>query len=490
MILFFIAWLIPLMLIMRPLIGGRFPFWFDPARDMLSAWDNLNKPTLIGPPTGIPGFFYGPYWIWLLSIGEIVSKDPRMVVFLTAAIPYFLVFPFIIYSLANLLKERSVATVLWLAFILAFPAYSHQIWNPNLSPLIFLSIIWLSVKLDFRKHLKLFAILGVLTGLLLNFNFSLGTGVLVGETLFILANLTYCYFPKNRSLSLIQTFIKFMLFAGGNAVIFTPFFLFELRHGFNQIKAMVFTLSQAVLHNSVVVGQTGLNKNEVVANFFNRLAAPWHTSLIVYIFILSLMAAYFLIKMKLTSVDKRLLTVLGANGIAIISVLLSSKNPVWNYHFIGVEIIGLLLPAVFLARNRLFRNLSFIWMFVIMGVTLFNFLKPAVTKGYANSDLRPKKDTVVRIYKDAGKNTFGVAALNNAIYTFDYDYLFRWQGSVYGNIPEKEISASKIVYLIIPLDSIKDKQGFMENRTPSQKYRTEKEWRSEDGSLIIKRVNI
>ena len=65
---FSLFFLFPLFLSLKNIIQGNIPFWFDNARDFLLALGNLEKPTLIGPPTGIPGVFYGPYWIWLLSI--------------------------------------------------------------------------------------------------------------------------------------------------------------------------------------------------------------------------------------------------------------------------------------------------------------------------------------------------------------------------------------------------------------------------------------
>jgi len=70
------AWLLLAGFNLYAIISGNISFWYDPARDMLSAWDNLHKLTLIGSTSGIPGIFYGPYWIWLLSIPIFFSKDP------------------------------------------------------------------------------------------------------------------------------------------------------------------------------------------------------------------------------------------------------------------------------------------------------------------------------------------------------------------------------------------------------------------------------
>lgn len=44
-----LAFTIPLIFSVTSILRGDIPFWYDNARDMLLAWDNLSKPTLIGP---------------------------------------------------------------------------------------------------------------------------------------------------------------------------------------------------------------------------------------------------------------------------------------------------------------------------------------------------------------------------------------------------------------------------------------------------------
>src|SRR5258708_5957612 len=110
--------------------------WFDPARDLLSAWDSLTKPTLLGPPTGIPGLFYGPYWIWLLSFGLLFSKNPVITTIITATIPYLIIFPLIWFQLSKKL-DRTALILGWLLFIMGNGmTYATQLWNLYPAPLI------------------------------------------------------------------------------------------------------------------------------------------------------------------------------------------------------------------------------------------------------------------------------------------------------------------------------------------------------------------
>lgn len=65
--------------------------------------------------------------------------------------------------------------------------------------------------------------------------------------------------------------------------------------------------------------------------------------------------------------------------------------------------------------------------------------------------------------------------------------MFRWLGKKYSYIPTNEINNTSLVYLIIPPELIGDKTGFVDNRTPSTKYITAKEWQGKEGATIIKR---
>src|SRR6266403_2890791 len=105
--------LVPLIGILNKIWTGEFALWYDPARDLLSGLANLQKPTLIGPTTGIPGVFYGPYWIWLLSLGEIISRNPRVVTIVVETIPYVLLFPFILSRFSKIISVP-ILCMLWL----------------------------------------------------------------------------------------------------------------------------------------------------------------------------------------------------------------------------------------------------------------------------------------------------------------------------------------------------------------------------------------
>src|SRR5574342_726111 len=115
-IIFALILLVPFILVLKTVLSGNIDLWYDNARDLLMALDNQRKLTLIGQPTGIPGLFYPPYWIWILSIGLFFSKDPKIVTLLVAALPYLIIFPLIWFRFSKIFGWPTIFT-LWILFI-------------------------------------------------------------------------------------------------------------------------------------------------------------------------------------------------------------------------------------------------------------------------------------------------------------------------------------------------------------------------------------
>lgn len=150
---------------------------------MLLGLDNLQKPTLIGPPSGIPNEFYGPYWIWLISAALTISRDPRFVTFFVEAIPYFVIFPFVLYRFSKILKKE-IVLMIFVVFTFSFN-YKFFLWNPHLAPLFYLSFVYMLLKSDFisLKPLNIvwIGLSGFLLGLVMNFHLSFGLGLMVSS---------------------------------------------------------------------------------------------------------------------------------------------------------------------------------------------------------------------------------------------------------------------------------------------------------------------
>lgn len=487
--------LFPFYTALHEIIVDSIPFWYDPARDMLLSWNNLNKFTLVGPPSGIPGIFYGPHWLWFLSLGLIFSKDPRVVAALVLTIPYFTVFPFLLFRFAKVFG-RKIAVLLWLFFILGYKAYTTFIWSPHLAPLFLLIVIYFLVFTDlngksFRNYLRIF-FAGIFAGLLINVHISFGLVIIFSCFIFIAAELLLFTPRKKWRASLGDRVIIMSSFALGLFASLSPNLIFELRHGFMQTKAVIDTVNKS-LHGSAVVGYLGLTRVGIIMEFLKVGGKLFSIPQKLLPFLYSLVFLHIVYNFKsyiagFNKPAKRLLVFLTVAILCLFAVFLSAKNPVWTYHFIGSEVIVMLSFGLLLTRYSLLRNLLTAWVIYLLVLNIYSLISPAQVSRYKVSDLGTKKHIADVIYNDSRKQPFGIFAYSTSIYTYDYDYIFRWFGTYKypGGLPQ-DPSQVKIIYLIIPDVASPIKADFINYRTPPNEYKTSGEWKIEDGTTIIKR---
>ncbi len=439
---------------LRSVLLGGIPFWYDPARDMLLAWDNLHKLTLIGPPGGIPGIFYGPYWIWLLSLPMVITHNPRLVTLFAITIPYLIFFPLILWKMRSYLGVPA-AFILWALFITNFDNYPTFPWSPYLAALFFLLLSFLITKKN------KFFLVGIVSALIPNFNFSFGVAIVVATTAY----------------QLLTNFRKFHRFLIGVIIIYLPVIFFELRHNFLQTRAFVDTFLKSALYNSAVVGQIGIPKDELISHFLaiptGILHLPWEVGLI-----------FLLWAVWKGAFKNRLTLFLLCSLSSIFLIYFGTKNPIWPYHFIGVETIFLLLIGLIISKSRILTLLAGVFSCWLLVVSFGAFFKPLVPN-YLTIPTLVSKESITRfIISDAKSETYSVLAYSPAIYTYDYDYLFRWLGK------GKNGQNLDNIYLIIPPTTDAVYQDFIQYKTPGESYHTLWEKSMPDGTNIIKRSKV
>ena len=493
-LLFFIGVVIfGFLTILPSLLLHDIPFWYDPARDLLMARDNLLKITLIGPTSGVPGIFYGPYWIWLLSLAELMSKDPRNIAFLVQTLPYFTIFPFLLYRLRHLWGIIG-SSALFLLFIAGFKQYALYLWNPYLSPLFLFCIIYLFIysgSRAFQKKIALkYLLAGFLTGLLLNFHISFGLAVIPGITLYFLVS-TLHNVRKNGRKNILPQLLKMIIFYVGVAVAFAPFALFELRHNFQQSKIAVETL---ISGGSVATIQ-GLSDAQIIDHFFTKLgdffSLPKNAGYGIAgaIFMSSLYVAFKKRSVGfLTSYERVMLGVVGSILAVLVYVYLTAKNPVWEYHFIGLEVLYLFIIGVILAHLRLLRWVVCLFAIFVISFQIIQGWTHYVDRSY-QSELSLKKEVVRKVHEDGSGSDYSVFTYNPAIYNYDYSYLFYYLFDK--DIPYRpELVPSKAspLYIIIPHAYKGQYPGYVRFRAPDELYITQREWLLPDGTIVVKRV--
>lgn len=333
-----------------------------------------------------------------------------------------------------------------LLFFLGFLNYPTQFWNPNLAPLFFLILAFFICRSS--KFNGLF--IGILTGFNLAFNMGFGMAIAIAAACYVI-------FWRRKIWDI-------GLFFLGVGLVFVPFFVFEARHGFNQIKSLF-----EIVIGSKTIGLAGLSKAQIANLFLEMpgkvLLIPWVLGLVIF-----LAAGVISFRKKFERKEKNLLVFLAFCLASLFTLYFLAKNPKWDYHFVGVEMIFFLLIGIFVHRARL-DWLLLGWVMILFVANLFVFRKEIKI---TDLDLVSKMNVVKLIYRDAGNKNFSVKVFNPAIYTFDYDYLFQWMGKEkFGRMPILGKEAST-VFLIDPPET---------NQTSFNKL-----WKLPDGTIVMKLI--
>ncbi|MEK7165507.1 MAG: hypothetical protein AAB874_01720 [Patescibacteria group bacterium] len=488
----------PIYFPLMSLKGGVIPHWYDTAWALLLGLENHQKIRLIGYEGGIPGIFYGPHWSWLLSLVQLFSKNPVVITTVVLFIPYFTFLPFLLYKFKSVFGGLIVA-LLWLSYILAYYPLSVHLWHVHLAPLIFLALLYLLISINWFD-LKLIDICKIfLSGFLLSFlvfiHMSFGATQTIATTLFISISLGIFAYQSKQQINhkVFRIITALIAYGTGFLLCSTPFILFELRHDFRQTKAIIFVLTQSILYNSAVVGQLGLSKTEIWQEFLllplTILQLPGKTLIPFWVFII-FMVGYFYGKRQFhfTLLQKRLVTLLSLSTFVMLTIYLTSKNPIWKYHFIGAEISVLLFMGILAAKSRILTLLLFVWVVWISTSTLVRTITIPAPDPMSLSTLNAKQFVVESIYKNAQNQPFAVYTYSSAIMTYDYDYLFAWLGKdKYSYVPGNDPN-SNLVYLIIPEATDTLVSNFTNDKTPSSQFETADKWKIANGTVVMKRV--
>lgn len=490
-----VLFLIALVIALFNIWSGSFSFWYDNARDLLTAWEHITSPTLIGPPSGIPGIFYGPYWIWFLSLGLLFSKDPRVVITITALIPYFVIFPFIWFKFNKFFSTKALL-IGWVFFIFSSGMiYATQLWNPYPAPILTLATVYLLLinnwKKQTKKQLLQAGLLGFLLALIINFHIAFGIGFILGVSLFLISTLLLSFRANEVSRGILiqklwKNILLFLIALGSGFILaFIPFLLFEIRHGFSQTQTILTTASQY----GAVVDIAGLTKQQIlrefVITFGKLLALPFPFALGTILFAIGWII--FLAttkKITFSKGDRTLLLLLACLFGGIGFIYFTARNPVWAYHFIGVDIYFLLLFTFLISKSTFLLRVSALWTIVVVISQLIIFFHSVFGPPL---NFAQEKKTVETIIKDTKTNEFTVFAYNPSIYSYQYTYLFKWlAGKDVPYDPAANPSDALLQYLIIPEEQTPQVVDFTHFRSPDEHYKTTQTW-EDNGLLIIKR---
>jgi len=453
--LFFLILLIGIYSRVRLIFDKTFPFTYDIGRDLLaldSMVHQLDIP-LIGPTTGLPGLFYGPWWYYSLVPAFIVGGGSPQIINLFMALTGIIV---IIVGFLIGKKVSGKAFGLILAVLLAFSpsliAAATQIWNPNIAPMyliIIFLILTLVVKskkpLSMRRESLYIIALGLLAGL--NIDSEVVYGLILSFALFVF--LSFSLFKKN--------IVKYLLFILGVLIIFAPRIIFELRHDF------IMTRTITAMNHAGSDGIVSIIPNAFI-NALTALSQLWDLTIgiqspllasILGLGAIGVVFYYF----RTYSESHRFLLKYSLISLLIYLISLSFfQGDIWGHYIVGVPIFLLFIFAT--ACWTLWRRKKLILLgAVVLFFVLISQFDPAAMYSYytlpqppGNASLYKNQEQVIDyVYQESHGKKFNEIVYTPPVHDYTYQYLFRWFGKKkYHYLPST--SKESLLFVILEPD--------------------------------------
>ena len=399
-------------------------FVYDQGRDAQAVAKILKgKLTLIGPTTGIPGLFYGPFYYYFIAFPYWLSQGNPLGV--TIFLVLFDLLGIIICSL--MVKEKNSYIEFFLCLILLTFTYGHisaSRWLSNPNPILWLSPLFfylLYLYLKVQKTLKIWRIeliyiLGFVLGIL--FQTELANAIFFLPTIILSA----LFLKKKFSISDI---VKFCL---GTLIAVSPLIIFNFRHNF-------------IITSSL----KSFFANEVEkAAFFDilRQRPKYYLSILSFfltsrkekvLLLFCLLTIFYLIKVKFWKNKKLIILFLWlVTPLVLMLFYTSNKGDIWDYYLIGqpipfVMIFSLALAYLINSYKKLgYLAVGFILIiFISLNIKEWRMLTSAEANRISFGNM---KKTLDYIYQEAENKPFNLDIFVPNFLPNAYDYLFSWYG--------------------------------------------------------------
>lgn len=439
-------------------VGDILNFHYDQGRDALVIWDLIREPHkffLIGPTTGLPGIFRGPFYYYLITpfywLGSGNPVFPAIFLALISVASLYLM-----YVLAKEIGGVRAGLVSLVLGTFSFEVIYASRWLSNPTPMLLLSM--LLVLSMFRIHsgnknywILLSAILG-----LSFFNFG-SSGELfyfpvVG--LFILWSLFRQGFGKTKS-----TLNWKIILVSFGVFLFTvlPLLIFNFRHGYilgNNINSLIGSEKSFAVPSWRFVE----DRTSVIFSHFSALVfhSP-HEKESLFALLLFLGCVYFLSSVIKNDKVKIISSLLMSVFIGLIFYQGNHGN-LYAYYLTGYYLIFLMLVGIILAKAlesslpAKVLIISFICFFVLQN---WSWIRPYINTSGLEPNvivLENQKKVIDWVYSNSNEKNFNVDVYVPPVISYSYDYLFKWLGNQkYGRLPDS--SQVPLLYTIYEVDS-------------------------------------
>lgn len=342
-------------------ISRNFVFILDQGRDYVFVRDmilNL-KPTLIGSEigggyAGFQGIFQGPFHFYFLSIFFVLFKgDPYGGIVYVGIFAALTVLAGFIFA-KKVFNSNLLGLVMALLITISPPLISQAkfLWNPH-SVTVFIILAFLFIYLSQSKNIRNVFLAGFFSSF--TYNFEIATTVPLLLSLVIFQILIVRIRKSKEYLSLGFGIIAGML----------PFFLFEIRHGFNAFNGFFKYISRV---NTDTGGGYSLINNHLDSFVYNFSDTFPHQTILPSILIVILFAVVlfaFFLKEKRIEIRKFIIF-LGILLVSTILVLSFLRNHIFMYYIYQLNIVYIFLFTYILYASGIQKRIDIKTIFIVL----------------------------------------------------------------------------------------------------------------------------
>jgi 4-amino-4-deoxy-L-arabinose transferase-like glycosyltransferase len=412
-------------------------FLGDEGRDVMVVKHMIvdGKFTLLGPTASVGGFFMGPVYYYFMApflwLSHLDPVGPAIGVGIVGTFTVYLLYMFVA-GIAT--PGAGIVAALLYALSPLVIAYSRSSWNPNIVPFVSLLLVMSFVKLWKTKKYTFAFVAGTLIGIGIQLHYVF---------LFMAAWYGIMVLVHSSLRTKWQVYILSIL---GGLVGFSPFLLFEIRHGFMNVKAIALFLStgkdtgfdgiQAVLTSASVIYRlisrelfripdTGmlLSMDSTPRMYWNTITPILTVIFLVWFFwpVFKFLKKRGISYASLTDHSIRLYLII-ASWIIVPSLIFGLyRKPIYDYYFgiifpIPALMAGVVMSRVF-SKNRIVGSfmVAILAGYLLMGMPFLN--EP-------NRQLLQAKTISGAVIEHTGGKPFNFALLAGANSDHAYRYFF------------------------------------------------------------------
>jgi 4-amino-4-deoxy-L-arabinose transferase-like glycosyltransferase len=409
-------------------------FYYDQGRDALVIWDliHLHKFFLIGPTTGLPGIFRGPYYYYLIAPFYFLGKGNPVWPFI------FLVFTTVlavalIYCLGVKAQDKVTGLIAAIIAGLSFNIILASRWLSNPTPMLLLSLVlvWSMFKVTEGKKWG-WPIIATTAGLSL-FNFGSS-----GEFFYFPAIAVFVIWQWKNRPDLKNLILSVILFT----LTFAPLVLFDMKHQHILLNNLLGTFGAS--SGSFGLPSFGFIKDRTASYydiFTNKIFQNRNNFDLVFLIITGISFLAFLPKLVKNTKIKVILLLLGS---AVIGLYFYKGNYgiLYDYYMTGYYLVFILLFAIILGQIWKLKFvgkiliLCFLYLFLVNNIPLTLGRISDTCQGSTSICFSNQKDVIDWIYRQAGARNFNVDEYVPPVIPYSYNYLFTWLGNTkYNKLP-------------------------------------------------------